>query len=323
MLRPSVKFTECISKMQRLNWDDLKLFLAVARAGGLSAASARTGLSPATLGRRMTALERALGAPLFIRRRDGYDVTESGRELLSRGGIAEGAVLSIERWSAAATPPSAVRIASGAWTAAFLATHAETVAGTEPRLALKIVSGSRSVDLLRREADLGIRNRRPTTLGLAGRRLGPVAFAVYGAPRFLASNPASCDERRFADVDWIVFGPPDTEIPSTSWLEHHLRRQSLLLSSDARAVLDAAAAGAGLCILPCFIGDADGRLGRASAAIPDLMHEHWLVSHDEDRHNRTIRIAANRVAKLIRGRRALFAGEKAKAGARSPDQAPA
>lgn len=299
--------------MQRLNWDDLRLFLAVARAGGLSAASARASLSPATLGRRMTALERALGAPLFIRRRDGYDLTESGQELLSRGGEVEGAMLSIERWSATASPPAAVRIASGAWTGAFLAAHAAAIAGTAaepgPRFTLEILSGSRSVDLLRREADLGIRNRRPTTPGLAGRRLGQIAFAVYGAPHFLGANPSGRDERRYNEVDWVVFGPSDTDIPSTLWLARHLRREPLLRCSDPRAVLDAAIAGIGLCLLPCFIGDAHSRLARASAPITEMTHEQWLVSHDEDRHNRAIRLAANRLAQLIRGKRALFAGE--------------
>lgn len=315
--------------MQSTRWDDLRLFLAVARAGGLSAASAPTGLSPATLGRRMTALERALGTPLFIRRRDGYDLTESGRELLSRGATAESAMLSIERWSATATPTTAVRVATGTWTGAFLAKHATAVAGgvpgsgAGPRLTLKIVSGSRSVDLLRREADLGLRNRRPTTSGLAGRRLGLIAFAAYGAPGFLAANPASRDERRFSEVDWIVFGPSDTDIPSTVWLERNLRREPLLYCSDARAVLDAAAAGVGLCLLPCFIGDADERLARASAPIADLAHEQWLVAHDEDRHNRAIRLTANRIANLIRGKRALFTGEEMKEGARSTDRAPA
>lgn len=312
--------------MQRVNWDDLRLFIAVARAGGLSAASAQTGLSPATLGRRMTALERALGAPLFFRRRDGYDLTESGRELLSHSGIAEGAMLSIERWSAAASPPTAVRIAAGTWTGAFLAAHAETLAGISDgdgsRLALKIVSGSRSVDLLRREADLGLRNRRPTTPGLAGRRLGLIAFAIYGAPRLLAANLASREESRFSDVDWVMFGPSDIDIPTTLWLQRHVRREPLLQCSDARAVLDAAAAGAGLCLLPCFIGDRDDRLARASAPIPELTHEQWLVAHDEDRHNRAIRLAAGRIAKLIRRRHTLFSGEETKTGARSADRAP-
>lgn len=287
--------------------------MAVARTGGLSAASARTSLSAATLGRRMATLERALGTPLFIRRRDGYDLTAAGQELLSRGGDAEGAMLSIERWSATASPPTAVRIASGAWTGAFLAAHAEPIAGTAdqsgPRLILDLLSGLRSVDLLRREADLGIRNRRPTTPGLAGRRLGQVAFAVYGAPHYLAANPASRNERRYAEVDWVVFGPSDTDIPSALWLARHLRREPLLRCSDPRAVLDAAIAGIGLCLLPCFIGDVDSRIERASTLIAELTHEQWLVSHDEDRHNRAIRLAANRLARLIRGERTLFSGE--------------
>ncbi len=296
--------------MKHFDWDDLRLFLAVARAGGLTAAAARSGASPATLGRRMTALERSLGTRLFHRRRDGYALTRTGTELLSRGLDTERAVLSIERWSAASTPPPVVRIASGSWTSAFLATHAETIAGKAPRHGLEIVTGSASVDLVRREADLGIRNRRPTTPGLAGRRLGPVAFAAYAAAR--AEEPHADDEA-FLDADWILFRPPDTVVPSASWLERRIGRPPVLRCSDARTVLDAAAVGAGRCILPCFIGDADGRLHRISGPIADLAHDQWLVSHDEDRHNRPIRLVADRIAALIRGHRALFAGEKERA----------
>ena len=294
--------------MKRLDWDDLRLFLAVARAGGLSAAAAGTGLSPATLGRRMTALERRIGTRLFRRRRDGYDLTEAGRDLVSRSAKAETAMLSIERWSAEAPLP-AIRIASGAWTGAFLAAHVEMLAGTKPRLAIEILTGAGLVDLLRREADLGIRNRRPTTTGLAGRRLGPVTFALYGAPKFLADNPSAASEDRWADCDWVLFAPPDdAEIPSAAWLDRRMRRAPVLRCTDPRNVADAVAGGAGLCVLPCFVGDRDERLSRASPPIAELDHEQWLVSHDEDRHDRHIRVAAARITELIRSRPDLFAG---------------
>ena len=78
-------------------------------------------------------------------------------------------------------------------------------------------------------------------------------------------------------------------------------------------MLDAAAAGAGRCILPCFIGDMDSRLVRISGPIPELVHDQWLVSHDEDRHTQPIRVVANRIANLVRSHRELFAGEKERA----------
>ena len=81
-----------------ISWDDLRLFLSVARLGGLSAATATTHLSAATLGRRVTALETQVGEPLFTRSQTGYRLTQAGEELLKRAEDVEAAMLSLTRW---------------------------------------------------------------------------------------------------------------------------------------------------------------------------------------------------------------------------------
>ena len=166
-------------------------------------------------------------------------------------------------------------------------------------------------NLSRREANLGLRNRRPETGGLAGRRLGPVAFAVYGAPALLEGDPAACNDQRFGECDWIILAQPGPMVPSAQWSERQPARKPRVACSDPQALLAAATAGAGLCVLPCFVGDGDPGLRRASATIPELEHEQWLVSHDDDRHNRPIRRMADRLFRLMRDNRQLFAGELA------------
>ena len=222
-----------------MNWDDLRLFLAVARAQGLAGARAATGSSAPTLGRRMHSLERVLGAVLFERRRDGYILTAAGRELLDRARALEQGALAIERWSASLDPQPVVRIAAGPWTSTFLARHAALIAGEAARI--EILTDAGLADLSRREANLGIRNQRPQLTGLAGRRLGRVAFAIYGRPGFLSSVPQG--EDRFANCDWLVLSSAPS-VPSVRWLDQHLRRPARLTCSMAAALLEAARAGA-------------------------------------------------------------------------------
>jgi DNA-binding transcriptional LysR family regulator len=291
-------------------WDDLRLFLAVARGNGLAKAAPLTRSSAPTLSRRMTALERALGRTLFLRHRNGYDLTQAGEELLGLAEAVEAGTLRIERWRSAEDPNPVVKIAAGVWTSAFLARHMAALVADRDALRVEILSGAAPADLLRREANLGLRNHRPETPGLAGRRVAHVAFAVYGETAYVRDRPEARDERRYAACRWIAFSPPGPKVPSAVWLEQQVHRDAWLTCSTAQAVLEAARAGAGLCVLPCFIGEAEAALIRASGPIEALGHDQWLVSHDEDRHSEPIRRVSDRLAKLVRTHEGLFAGRQ-------------
>lgn len=295
---------------ERLNWDDLRLFLSVARLGGLAGAVPVTGVSAPTLSRRMTSLERSLGVSLFVRRRDGYVLTAAGKQLLELAEALEAGALGVERWRTAADPHPVVKIAAGAWTSAFIARHMSDLIDNCEDLSIEILTGTEPADLLRREANLGLRNRRPEALGLAGKLLVPVAFAVYGEKAFVRSRPEATDERRFVACRWITFSPPGPKAASAVWLDQHLHRDARLRCSTAHAVLEAAQAGMGLCVLPCFIGDSEPKLARASGIIAALAHDQWLVSHDDDRRNKHIEQVSGRLSKLIRSQKQLFKGER-------------
>ncbi len=294
---------------ENLNWDDLRLFLAVARAGGLAKAAPATDVSSPTLSRRMRAFERAVGVVLFDRRRDGYEITAAGRELLVHAEEVEKGALTIERWRTAADPRPLVRIAAGAWTSAFLARRMACLIDGAEDLRIEVLTSVSAADLLRREANLGLRNRRPEINGLAGRRLAQVAFAVYGADALVRGDAKAGDARRFAACPWVAFAPPGPKPPSAVWLDEHLPREARLTCSTPHAALEAAVGGVGLCILPCFIGDTTTGLWRASGIVADLTHDQWLVSHDDERHDKRIRQVAGRIAELIRSQRSLFAGD--------------
>lgn len=290
------------------NWDDLRLFLAVSRAGGLAGAVLPSGVSAPTLSRRMTALERSLGVTLFMRRRDGYDLTATGKDLFGHAETLEQGALGVERWRTASDPRPVIKIAAGAWTSGFLARHLPDLMVDEEEITLEILTGSAPADLLRREANIGLRNRRPNGIGLAGRKLGTVAFAVYGQKNLVRKHPQTGDDRRFTDCRWVALSSPGPKVPSAAWLDRRLPQGRKVVCSNAHALLEAVQAGAGLSILPCFVGDTMPGLTRASEPIDELAHEQWLVTHDDDRHDKEIKKMAKRIADLIHGEGQLFAG---------------
>ena len=263
---------------QGVAWDDLSAILAVARHGGLAAGARAHGSSAPTLGRRMRALERRLARELFVRRTHGYDLTEAGRRLRDDLEAAEATILRAVA-PAVDTVPT-VRIAAGTWTTLALAENLATLAGDPPDLRIAFVQGEDMLSLSRREAAIGLRAGRPTETGLAGRRLRPVAFAPYASP-----NAADC---------WIVVRGTT---PSARWVAERCDDPACETSAP-RLALDLALNGAGKALLPTFIGDARP-LQRVGPIVEELSHEQWLVTHDDDRHLPEVRLAIDRIVKLL------------------------
>jgi len=264
-----------------VRWDDLSAFLAVARTGGLSAAARETGASAPTLGRRMRALERALGRELFVRRTHGYDLTDAGRAMVHE---LEGVAGRIERITArpAGDALPLVKLSAGTWTTLVLVRRSLELAGDPPDLRIRFLAAEDILSIGRREAAIGIRNRRPTEAGLAGRKLARVHFAAYAAPG--------------APQDWIrVYA----DTPSARWVAARAGDATLHEVSHPRLALDLALAGAGRVVLPSFIGEAEPRLTRAGEPIEELSHDQWLVTHDDDRRLPEVRRAIDRVCRIL------------------------
>jgi DNA-binding transcriptional LysR family regulator len=284
-----------------LGWNDLRLFLNVARLGGLSAAARTTGVSPATLGRRVTALEHQIGKALFHRSQTGYTLTHDGEELLARAEDVEAAMLSLTRWQEGAGGTRTVRISAGSWTTHFLAQHIGSIWQAGEGLEVEFVTAAERVDIGRRNADIGIRNLRPTEQWLAGRMTGKVAFALYTGRELVNGVEAGL---------FVGLARDGVNTPSARWLAAHHGNRMGVRANDGLAVRELVAAGAGLSVLPCFIGDADTRLNRIAKIITELTSEQWLVTHHEQRHDPAIRKVADRIAQLLRDHGALFRGER-------------
>lgn len=283
------------------SWDDLKLFLAVARLGGLSAASRNTGVSAATLGRRVTVLERSIGEPLFERLATGYRLTATGEGLLERAEDVEAAMRGLVAWRQGAVGAEVVRVSAGTWTSAFLSRHIGRLWQVEDRVRLELVTANMKVDIGRRAADIGIRSARPTEPGLAGRQIGRVAYGIYSGRQLINGIKAGF---------FVGVAGEAASLASARWLEAHHGDRIAVRGNDPHSVKELIAAGAGLGVLPCFVGDSDPRLVRTAPIIAELETEQWLVTHHEDRHLKPVRRTAGRIAALMAEHRALFAGER-------------
>lgn len=270
--------------------DDYMLFLAVADGGGLVGAEQATSTPSPTLSRRMTALERTLGKRLFERGARGYTLTSDGRALAAEVEHLRAAAQHLAAFNATQTRPL-VRITAGHWTTQYIARHFGEVWSQDASLVPSVpwvpelVSSDAMVDIARREADIGIRNRRPDQTWLAGRRTARIAYAEF------ARGPEV--------TGYITLPESLATTPSKRWLRHNKPDEIVSTASDPRAEADLAIGGIARVILPIFAGRAMPELVQVSPEIDALTHEEWLVSHHDARHDPPIRAALDAIGTLL------------------------
>ncbi|WP_172294153.1 LysR family transcriptional regulator [Pseudoruegeria sp. HB172150] len=264
--------------------DDIALFLAIADAGGLAGAARATGQSPPTLSRRMTALERRLEKRLFERGKRGYSLTAAGRALLKEAEPLREAAAQLDRWSRGEHVPR-VRITTGLWTARFLAQNIARVWSPGDGWIPEFLASNANIDIARREADIGVRNRRPEQSWLAGRQTSVIEYAIYGASPEVTGFLALPD------------GYPTT--PSERWLRANHGDEVVTGASDTRLMLDLALSGVGRIVMPTYAGDVTPGLVRLGSPIAEITHGEWLVTHHDARHDRPVRAALDALAGLL------------------------
>lgn len=253
-----------------LDWDDFRLFLAVAREGGLAAAADKTGKSAPTLGRRMLALEKRLGTELFSRLPRGYVLTGQGQELLEKVMLLEEGFHPIVT-AADSERIRRVKISAGSWVTQLLCSKVSEITGEIPVL-LQFISADHVLDIGHREAVIGIRNKRPEQIALAGRATTRIRFAVYAV-----------------DESVKTWARTTGSTPSAEWVRNNARGDRFIEVTNSRNAHDLAVHGAARTVLPTFIGNAAPELQQVAEEIKELEHMQWLVTHHEDRHSSEVR----------------------------------
>jgi DNA-binding transcriptional LysR family regulator len=283
-----------------LDWDDVRVFLAVARHGSLRAAGRALGLSQPTMGRRLAAFEATFGGPtLFDRLPEGLRLNAAGEQLIPAAESVEHAALMLERRRAAASPvlSGTVRVSVGEWAAGFLARCLSGPGTLLPSgITLELVESRQTANLARREADLAVRHHPPESGDLYVSKVGTFAGAVY--------------RRRGSNSDaWVTYTEEQAHYATARWVQRQIEDSDgivALRASNVAMQLAAIRAGSGRGVLPCFVGDSDASLERLTPPVPEIAAHYSVIVHRDLRRAACVRAVIDWVkAAFVENRDAL------------------
>jgi DNA-binding transcriptional LysR family regulator len=265
------------------DWDGIRFFLAIHRGGSLSAAATTLGVTQPTCGRRLSALEAALGVQLFTRAPDGLRVTAEGSALVAAAAQMEDAARTVALRAAATVEKldGVVRIAMTEFTAlAFVARILPVLRERYAGIRVELALADTPADILGREADIAIRWRgegsRPSPAKVVAQKVGRLGFCLFGAESYLARRGVPRDTLRGHDV--VLY--EGSGYPGYDWLMTATRDANVALVSG-NIVCNAAAVneGVGLGLFPQQIVRLHPQLRQLGE--PRGYGWAWLVTHPD------------------------------------------
>jgi DNA-binding transcriptional LysR family regulator len=267
------------------DWNDLRSFLGVARAGRLTVAAARLQLDHTTLSRRIAALEHALKAKLFDRSPSGYTLTEQGERLLPMAEEMERLAIGAQErvGGSAASVEGAVRIGSPeGFGSYFLAPRIGRLKERHPQLTVQLVAASAVFSLAKRDADIVISVSQPPTGRLLVSKLIDYDLGLYAAPSYLGAAPEIRSTADLSGHSFVSYIGDLLTFPELDFLQHVAPNGCTALeSSNLVAQLKATLAGAGLCVLPAFLAREERGLVRVLADEVSLTRSLYLTIHQD------------------------------------------
>ena len=293
-----------------LEWDHLRVVLAVHRSGSMQAASLLLEVDRATVLRRLDALEARLGARLFDRRRDGCVLTRAGLEIIATVEGIEHAMTALEH-----RVRDEDRRAEGVVTVTVpeffavkvLVPALPRLSRAHPGLTVEVRTGHGFLSLARGEADIALRNRRPEHNSLVSRRVGAVAIALYASRAYLDAR-GTPDDGNYSGHDVILFDESLAGMPGYDWVEQRTAGARIAMRSNEILPLVAAArAGAGIAYLPSIAAFGEPDLVPIAPGIigkPEI----FLITHRDLRRRARVRVAYDFIVRLCTEQAAALAG---------------
>jgi len=305
MLQKSKVNTDSIQ--DSVNWDDLRIFLTVARRNNLDAAAAYLRLDPTTLGRRIRRLEAAIGARLFERSRKGHVTTTTGEWLLNQVEEIEqvvsrvGEAISGEVQGITGTVRLSVTEAFGN---VVIAPALVNLLAEFPALKLELVATSGFLSVNKREADMAVMLSRPTRGRLKVNKLTDYTLKLYANPEYLKNHAAV---NNISDLhQQTLIGYVDDLIYSPRLRYYDEVDAGLvpgLTSSSLLAQKQLACTGCGIAMLPRFVAEQEPDLQLVLADEVTVTRSFWLAVHEDIADHARIRAVINFLTELVATRK--------------------
>lgn len=268
-----------------MDWSLLQSFLEVSAHGSLSAASRALRVSQPTLSRRLAELEEQLSVSLFLRGPRGLTLTAAGERLLSIAERMRHAAASVPDVVGAGHDPvsGVVRVTAPdvGLIADWLPTLLLPLRTQHPGLVIELAVENRVVAMGKREADIALRNQRPTEASLTVRSGGAFGWYLYAARGYVASRPRVSELAHVRHHDVLLFETPEDNRQARWLARHRLLDRVVLRSNSVDALARAARVGWGVALLPAFVADHDSALERLLPDQPISKMPLWLVTHVE------------------------------------------
>lgn len=268
-----------------MDWSDLPIFLAIARTAQLAKAAQALEIDATTAGRRLRRLEKAVGERLFEQGPDGQSLTAAGERLLTHAREMERAAAAIGRRMPGGPVQGTVRVSVsegfGTW---FVSRYLGGLADAHPGLSVDLIATSGFLSPSRRETDVAVLLARPRRGPLITRKLADYSLRLYASRDYLAANAPLASPGDLGQHRLIGYVPDILYAPELRYLDEIPgAHEPQLRSSSINAQFRMATYGAGVAVLPCFIGDSSSALQRV---LPDIVlrRSFWLVTHEETRH---------------------------------------
>jgi DNA-binding transcriptional LysR family regulator len=277
-----------------MDWDYLRYIRALAIGGTLAKAGELLGVHQTTVLRRLDQMEEAMGVQFFERNRDGLQLTPVGETAFREAEKLAVAMENLERKLVGrdAAPVGKVRLAAEDVTLnSLLSPILADLVREFPDIELEVLTDNDVANLSHREADLTLRCENKPQATLDGERIAAVESAVYGSARYCRRNRDLDVENQPEDCVWILPDETFSHLATGRWYRKHLKNaHSLIRCNSLQSMLALACAGAGLAVLPCYLGESAKELRRLTDPLDGESVDLWLHVSQDTQHLARVRI---------------------------------
>ncbi|WP_149866397.1 LysR family transcriptional regulator [Tropicimonas marinistellae] len=287
----------------RFDWNRARAFLVTAEEGSLSAAARALGMAQPTLGRQVAALEEELSVALFERSGRGLELTPAGLDLLDHvRGMGEAAA-NFSRGAAGQSQQIEGHVcltASDTYSAWLLPPFVTRLRQQHPGIEVEIVATNTVQNLRRREADIAIRNTRPTDPDLIARRLRDDTAHLFASDAYIARLPQPITAEALSTADFIGFDRDTRYIEQLNSLGLSLSASNFpMIAANHLVHWALIRAGAGIGAVPTGLGDAEPGVSRVLPDMAPITFPIWLVAHRDLARSRRIRTVFDLLAAYL------------------------